>query len=301
MLHAYKQTSILNYKDHNIIYTHTHHYYIIMSTAAYKHRVESLYYKILSIQNQKAGQQQQGQKSNNNINASTAYLKDLVEESLECVRLLPELDDGKISPEYQQVAMARAQKGLSHHEPPSELKAMAWAGLKMSRVLLAEQLEAESKYEEALAVYHELVTQAKTMRFEFWEPDFELHTMINNLGLCYKRNGQYEEAIEWYRKGIRMCQKEDPFSDTHKSLSINLHVLLDGNAGPLGTGVPDDVDGNNCWNCGARETEQVKLSFCSACKKDSRVEYPGRYCSVKCQKNDWPRHKRFHKGLKNSV
>eukprot|EP00573_Skeletonema_grethae_P009149 CAMPEP_0201697720 /NCGR_PEP_ID=MMETSP0578-20130828/13012_1 /ASSEMBLY_ACC=CAM_ASM_000663 /TAXON_ID=267565 /ORGANISM="Skeletonema grethea, Strain CCMP 1804" /LENGTH=298 /DNA_ID=CAMNT_0048183981 /DNA_START=109 /DNA_END=1005 /DNA_ORIENTATION=+ len=40
-----------------------------------------------------------------------------------------------------------------------------------------------------------------------------------------------------------------------------------------------------CYSCGIAEGDDIKLRTCTACKS-------ARYCSVKCQKEHWPQHKR---------
>jgi len=132
-------------------------------------------------------------------------------EAEACLELLPEFDDGKALPQLRMVSFARSLTGLPSEPIPSEMKVLAWSMLKVARVMLAEALEAQEKHEEALPLYHVLIDQTLRMRMEVWESDCQVHLMMNNLGLCYKRAGKFEDAILWYQKGLRMCERDPGF------------------------------------------------------------------------------------------
>jgi len=212
--------------------------------------------------------------------------------------LLPRLDDGKPLPQHVEAAQFRRLLGLDH-VPPSELQILAWNTLKLARLNLAEKLEGQKKFEEALTHYHDMVEQGKQMRKVVWEPESELHTLINNLALCYKRGGKFEQAIEWYQKGLDMCAQEDPGSTMERMIRDNLDTMLNtGKAGPVGQTTAKRC----CWNCGVspNSNPSVKLLCCARCKELKLAVY-AYYCSAECQREDWKRrHKLYHQEIKDA-
>jgi tetratricopeptide (TPR) repeat protein len=233
---------------------------------------------------------------------SLERLREDIQEAETCLELLAEFDNSQVAPIYQMLAENRRMDGLPC-APPSEMKVEAWNMLKIARLTLAEALEAKESYEEALPLYHLLVEQNTRMRLEVWEDASQLYPLINNLGLCYKRCGKYDEALDWYRKGLKIVEQEDPGSDVENLFRHNLHVMLDGNkAGPP---QPIQAANNNsskswkaCWTCGARENDGsgTELLRCAKCK-ESKIATPAYYCSKDCQKKDWKRHKQYHRSI----
>lgn len=126
--------------------------------------------------------------------------------------------------------------------------------------------------------------------------------MMSNLALCYKRFGRYEEAADWYTKADQMCQAEDPDSTIHKQIKHNISVMLTTKAGAatIGTAGNTRKAWKRCWGCNKKEDEngvKIKMMKCAKCLKEDFAT-PAYYCCKECQVGDWPRHRAFHKSMK---
>lgn len=226
-------------------------------------------------------------------------LKENVHEAELCLTLLCDLDDGVPSPQYAMVASQRQLAGLPS-VPPSNMKATAHSMLKLALASLGEALEAAGLHGEALPVYHAQVKQTEIAMVELWEPASEWVTTVNNLALCYKRLGRYDRAAVWYKRALELAM---PGSPEEKLLQDNIKTLKGISAGPAT--LADNISGSTrshkvcCWNCGKNAVSDPDLKFllkCTICK-EKKLALPGYYCGVKCQKDDWKRHKIFHKEI----
>lgn len=255
-------------------------------------------------------QKRLGRKVSNTRNSSGLYngttpissLKTLLEEAEEQFERFPEADNGRPTQEYLQVAIARRISGVPG-ECPSETKVLAFRNLKMARLSLAEAYEAKDSYEKALPLYLQLVDQAQEMRSEVWEPNDQKLHMMNNVGLCYKRQQKYDEALRWYRQALDLCNSEGLVgSGIHSGIQANLNMMEALNAGAINRDSNTSV--RACWNCKSREMQKEdgtftrKLLNCTKCV-ELKLASPACYCSKECQVSDWQnRHRQFHKECK---
>jgi tetratricopeptide (TPR) repeat protein len=261
-----------------------------------------------------------------------------------------ENNENEISPSYIMVAQQRRNFILtqgnidinnlvddSYLNPPSIIKVRAYGGMKIAQMLLAEAYEEQQQYSNAIPLYEALVDLCKISRNDIWESNSELHSMMMNLGLCYKRNKQYKLALKWYTNADRMCSEEDPGSQVHQIIQHNINVMMEDKAGPAVTAndnteveVENETDDTtteitspasavaaaeatatathvkkewkNCWACNATSgggSIGVELKRCSTCYALG-CGTPAYYCNVKCQKKDWKRHKQYHITLKET-
>ena len=242
-----------------------------------------------------------------NGKASIKKLKEYLKEANCCFKNHSVYDDGILTTDYDVLADQRRMNGIVSSDPPSQMKVLAWGGVKIAKITLAEAYErheTKENLEEAIKLYESLVNLALRARMEIWESDSQLHIMMMNLGLCLKRNGQYEKAHEWYTKADRMCSKEDPNSQVHEAIRHNMAVMMQEKAGPSSI-----VNSNNrsakkewkrCWACNSKESNTVKMLRCSKCF-ELKFATPAYYCGTECQRNDWPRHKVFHRTMKEKA
>ncbi|KAL7539496.1 hypothetical protein ACHAWF_006423 [Thalassiosira exigua] len=233
-----------------------------------------------------------------NGEASVKNLRRFVAEATDIFETYPDFDDGRVAPAFAILAHNRSGAGLPS-EPPSQVKVMVWNMVKIARLTLAEAYEAKEKWEEALVEYEFLVDHCFRARAEIWEGECQLHQMMGNLALCLKRSGRFEEAADWYSRADQMCVAEDPDSEIHRSIKRNVAVMLQNKAGAptfCEDGAPRK-GWKRCWSCQAKESEGVKMLRCGRCS-EVRHATPAYYCSKKCQADDWPRHKAFHKSVK---
>lgn len=233
----------------------------------------------------------------NGKNASISELQEYVNEATECLEQYPDCDDGEISPPYAMEAFQKQVAGLPS-EPPSAMKVLAWSMAKIAKLTLAEAYE-EGKNDQAVVIYETLVDHCLRARVEIWEPDCELHAIMSNLGLCLKRFGRYEEAADCYTRADQRCETEDPDSERHKQIKHNVAVMLQDKAG---TAILSETGTarkgwKRCWCCNTKESDTVKMLRCVKCM-DADHPTPAYYCNQNCQRDDWPRHKAFHKSMK---
>mmetsp|Transcript_10683 Transcript_10683/g.23639 ORF Transcript_10683/g.23639 Transcript_10683/m.23639 type:complete len:470 (+) Transcript_10683:237-1646(+) len=233
-----------------------------------------------------------------NGNASIKKLQGYAGEANECLEQYSHCDNGEIPEQYTMLAYQRSIAGLPSI-PPSQMKVVAWSMVKIAKLTLAEAYE-EKKKEEAVEVYESLVDHCMRARVEIWEGEAEIHRIMSNLGLCLKRFGRYEEAADWYTKADQMCVTEDPDSEVHKQIKHNISVMLAGKAGAATFSGEDGTSRKGwkrCWGCNAKESDTVIMLRCQKCI-DVGHATPAYYCCRKCQVEDWPRHKVFHKSMK---
>ena len=236
-----------------------------------------------------------------NGKASIKTLQRCVDDATECLEKYPAHDSGDVSPPFAMLAHRRSMAGLPS-DPPSEMKCLAWNMAKIAMATLAEAHEADQNETSSIELYESLVDHCRKARMEIWEGESELHSMMSNLALCYKRFGRYEEAVDWYTKADQMCQSEDPDSAVHQNIKRNISVMMTTKAGAATL----QSDGSTrkawkrCWGCNIKAENdgiKVKMMQCQLCL-DKKLATPAYYCSKKCQAGDWARHKVFHKSMK---
>ena len=99
--------------------------------------------------------------------------------------------------------------GLSS-DPPSGLRLRAFGQLKCSLLTLAEKLEELGRFADAQPMYAELTAMAIEEEAELFGDPSQVSTSHNNEALCFKRQGLFAEAIECYRAGVAVVERDWP-------------------------------------------------------------------------------------------
>ena len=111
-----------------------------------------------------------------NGKASIKKLKEYLKEANDCFEQYEEVDDGLSTPDYLMLSHQRRLDGVEPSDPaPSQLKVLAWGGVKIAKITLAEAYEARpsagQNMEEAIKLYESLVDLALRARIQIWESD----------------------------------------------------------------------------------------------------------------------------------
>ena len=71
--------------------------------------------------------------------------------------------------------------------------------------------------------------------------------------------------------------------------------MAEGSAFTTAKPVRSELDSRDpCWGCGADPQEDMTFDCCGRCS-DSGYAVCARFCTLECQQENWPRHKKWHK------